>query len=83
MEATINIRDQIEAAAAWREAQIRAGKGKQSGYRRVTITELHDNQHPSLAQHLKHDNAHRMLDRFKAAPRNTPVHLGRPVIAHD
>lgn len=43
------------------------------GLRPITLDMMHKNQHPHLAQHLKYDTAHRMLDRFKAAPRNTPV----------
>ncbi len=54
------------------------------GLRRITLDVLHTNQDPALAQHLKYDCAHRLLPKFRASPRNTPVHLeGRPVVYAD
>lgn len=75
---TINIEQQIEAAAHYRQQQMKKGGGKQSKVRAFKMENLHDNQPQALRQHLVHDNAHRMLDQYKAAPRNNrPIELDR------
>jgi hypothetical protein len=54
------------------------GRRKQKRLKPITLDMLHTNQPHELAQHLKYDNAHRLLPKFRANARQThPSMLGQ------
>lgn len=70
--AVFDISEQIESAHKWRKRVLAKTKGNARRVRRVSVDELYSEQRGHMKEHLIHDNAHRMLDRYKAAARSVP-----------
>lgn len=76
---TIDISQQIESAWHWRKQVVAKTKSNPRRVRRVAVDELYSEQRGYMQEHLIHDNAHRMLDQYKAAPRSAPPVVARRV----
>lgn len=75
----MDIAQTIDDFRNWRKQKVSKTRGDTRRISTGDLDKIFANQHPVMKDHLKHDNTHRMLDRYKACARTPYVEPDRKI----